>query len=751
LGAVSLVSNLISLKILTPEQNHSVLNLTPDFMLKTRLFPLLAPILLIPIAVYADEKPLKNALPLRDVALFSSGVGYFGRSGQIEGETRVPLTVKAPQIADLLKSLVLIDPKGGVKPVTYSLQDYLAARPRETDLNLGAAASPGAILQAFQGAQVRLEKPSGTVEGRILSVNSRQIKVDDSLMTVEQLTILTALGVQSVRLDDVTSFRLLDPLLDAKLRSSLETRAAALTQKLDDGARELMLNFAGKGRREVSAGYLLETPAWKTSYRLVLDEKTKPYLQGWAVVENTTDEDWQNIRLSLISGRPISFIQDLATPVYVSRPIVPPQIIGSARPQTFGEGFSENEQKLVNAPVSRDEDASQNEREDARKKRSMALEGRPVAPPRLTISPSILHQSGAANYIDGLSSSLGRARTKIGAGLQYDNDLAPGASGEERGELFEYAIAGATSIARGEAAMVPIVSGDIGGDAVSIVESPLQQTGEIPASNGFLLRNSSGLHLHGGPITVFAGGIYAGDALVSNLAPKDARLIAYARDLELVALQNEPKTDGNVAKISVKDGILQIRSNSTKERSWNFKNKSGALKPVLLQVPDEAGWKLSDPKQMDEKTAGAQRFRFGIKPGDTVFKAQWETQSFQTVAIFDADLSTLDYYARLGAISPALKAKLAEISVQKRRLNDLAAQRVLQEKALKDIEEDQTRIRGNLNVLQSTSALYKQYERKLGAQEDRVEKVRGEIERLRAAENDGRTDLKNSLEKLDLE
>ncbi|RYG72103.1 hypothetical protein EON80_04480, partial [bacterium] len=305
--------------------------------MKPRVPVVLGSFLLFTVPAFSAEKEISNALPLKDVALFSSGVGYFGRAGQIDSDTRVELRVKAPQISDLLKSLVLFDPKGAIKPVSYSITDWMGIRPLETDLAIGNNLTPGALLQGFQGAEVRLDKPGGAVQGRIMSFSMTTVPVGDKTISIEQITLLTALGIQTVRLDDVSSFKLLDPALDAKLAATLEKRAAALTKRLDDGARPVALNFGGKGVREVRAGYLLETPAWKTSYRLVLGPKAKPYLQGWAIVENTTDEDWKDVRLSLISGRPISYIQDLATPVYVSRPIVAPLIIGSPYPQTFGE------------------------------------------------------------------------------------------------------------------------------------------------------------------------------------------------------------------------------------------------------------------------------------------------------------------------------------------------------------------------------------------------------------------------------
>ncbi|HEX8465472.1 MAG TPA: hypothetical protein VF627_12720, partial [Abditibacterium sp.] len=549
-----------------------------------RLFPLLAPIVLVPTATFAQVRgnfsgasippppqmaprlvprsaaSPQNALPLREVALFSSGVGYFGRAGQISGEISVPLSVRAPQIADLLKSLVLFDPRGAVKPVTYSLQDYLSSRAAETDLELAGAATPGAILRAFQGAPVRLEKASGAIEGRILSVSSRTVKVENTFLDVEHLSLLTSLGVQSVRLDDVTSFRLLDPNLDLKLRTTLEKKAAALTSRLDDGARDVTLHFGGGGAREVRAGYLLETPAWKTSYRLVLDAKKKPYLQGWAIVENTTDDDWTNVRLSLISGRPISFIQDLAAPVYVSRPVVAPLILGSPRPQTFGQGFQPSGSNQIQSPVFDRNLAAQSE----------------AAPAAAPSNAPFLNSGGrgaggrgggfggggfgGAGFSSGGGGGFGGSSEEMARDAITQDALRGGtlsqAQGAEKGELFEYAIAGATTVPHGEAAMVPIVSTDIEGQAVTIAESTLRQ-GEIPTSNGFSLRNSSGLHLQGGPITVFSGGIYAGDALISNLAPKDGRLIAYARDMEVVAVQNNLKVDGNLVKVSIANGVLR--------------------------------------------------------------------------------------------------------------------------------------------------------------------------------------------------
>src|SRR5205085_1276822 len=73
------------------------------------------------------------------------------------------------------------------------------------------------------------------------------------------------------------------------------------------------------------------------SYRLVLakGKGDKPFLQGWAVVENPTDEDWRDVRMALVSGRPISFQMDLYQPLYVTRPVVEPELFASLRPVAY--------------------------------------------------------------------------------------------------------------------------------------------------------------------------------------------------------------------------------------------------------------------------------------------------------------------------------------------------------------------------------------------------------------------------------
>jgi hypothetical protein len=207
------------------------------------------------------------------------------------------------------------------------------------------------LLKRLRGTPVSVETTGQreTISGRIVGVEEREESAEDAAgrlraITVQTLTLLTDAGLVAVDLNRVRTLRLLDERLDREFREAL----GVLASGSDDQRRQLTLRFVGEAARRVQVGYVSEAPLWKMTYRLVLDDlvlndeengaeaNSKPYLQGWALVENTTDEDWEDVSLSLVSGRPISFIQDLYQPLYVPRPEVGPDVIASPYPQTHG-------------------------------------------------------------------------------------------------------------------------------------------------------------------------------------------------------------------------------------------------------------------------------------------------------------------------------------------------------------------------------------------------------------------------------
>ena len=120
-------------------------------------------------------------------------------------------------------------------------------------------------------------------------------------------------------LSEVRSVKLLE---DGTRRDINEfANATASTRRRD--AKTITVTSNGTGTREMVVSYTVAAPIWKTTYRVVLDEQGKPFFQGWAIIDNVGEEDWNSVQMSLVSGSPISFIQNLQKPLYRYRPIIP--------------------------------------------------------------------------------------------------------------------------------------------------------------------------------------------------------------------------------------------------------------------------------------------------------------------------------------------------------------------------------------------------------------------------------------------
>ena len=113
-------------------------------------------------------------------------------------------------------------------------------------------------------------------------------------------------------------------------------------------ARTIDLAMRGQGKRTVRVAYIVEVPVWKASYRLTLGADpaaARSGLQGWAVVENLSGQDWKDVELTLVSGRPVAFHQALYNAYYVTRPEVPVEIAGRLMPGIDRGGVTADQQR----------------------------------------------------------------------------------------------------------------------------------------------------------------------------------------------------------------------------------------------------------------------------------------------------------------------------------------------------------------------------------------------------------------------
>ncbi len=291
----------------------------------------------------ASRSESASKLPVTKVVLFNSGVGYFERQGDIEGDVRVDLSFPVQDINDMLKSMVVQDLGGGqVSAISFESQAPVDKTLRSFAIDLSKNPTFGQIMDQARGERVEVvlqqsnTTQPGTMSGAIIGIEKQKQQVGkDGIVESEFLNMWCAEGMRSVKLTDVQRVRFLNPVMESEFKKALDV----VTQAHDTQKKAVSLNFTGKGPRTVKVGYVVENPIWKTSYRLVLDKEKASFLQGWAVVENNTDEDWNSVGVNLVSGRPISFTMDLYQPLYVARPHVEPELFASLRPPTYSGGI----------------------------------------------------------------------------------------------------------------------------------------------------------------------------------------------------------------------------------------------------------------------------------------------------------------------------------------------------------------------------------------------------------------------------
>jgi hypothetical protein len=459
----------------------------------------------------------------------------------------------------------------------------------------------------------------------------------------------------------------------------------------------------------------------------VLDED-QARLQGWATVENATDEDWQNVDLTLVSGRPISFIMDLYTPLYVPRPTVVPELYASLRPPTYEGDLEADEDARKLAALdyvgSAERGAETKDAAMARQKARVARYMIEAPPPAPQVPGEALGLAGAAG-------------------------LASLASAEQVGEVFTYHIATPVTLRRQQSAMLPIVNDSIPAERTSIYNPAVQD--KFPLL-GLQLENSTGLTLMQGPITVYDGDTYAGDARLPDLSAKDKRLISYALDLDCEVKQESKAQPAKLVSVRIQKGTLIARSKYSQQTEYTLRNKSERKRTLLIERPIDVEWDLVEPAEPFEKARDVYRFRQVVEPQTTAkLLVRQERHGETHVALMDGGLDDIRFYLKSDVISPRVLEALGKVVSMRAELDRLIAEAGLRQNQIQAIESDQDRIRENMSRLNQTSELFVRYVNKLDEQETQMENLREQIAQLDQQQAAQRQSLQDYLLTLNIE
>jgi hypothetical protein len=634
-----------------------------------------------------DPTDAAARLPVRRVVLYKNGIGYFEHLGKVRGNEGITIDFNSAQLDDVLKSLTALDlGDGRVSGISYNSDAPVEQRLGALRLQLGDHATLAELFASLRGAPLELRAGERVVTGRLLGVERRIRGSGPTASPTDELTLVSDAGeIRTIELTPATSVKLAERDSADQLRSYL----ALLASTRAPDRRRMTIATVGSGERDLLVSYVSEVPIWKTTYRVVLSpDGAEPLLQGWAIVDNTTGEDWTNVDLSLVAGAPQSFIEHISQPYYARRPVVQPPPAALLTPQTHEATLSVAMGGVAGGVIG-------------------GLVGAPAAAPQLP------------------------DRGAIASRLQ---DLQASATARELTDLFEYHVSNPISIGRNESALVPIISSGVAVERVSLWNG---RVGVQPL-RALWLTNSSGLTLDGGSFTVLDGGTFAGEGPVDPLKPQEKRLLSYAVDLGMQIESRLGDERRQISRVVIQRGVVVEHREQRTRRVYTIRNNDTVDRIVVIEHPTRMGWTLLGGPQPVETSATAYRFRVPAPARQTTLLTVEEKQPlenrYDVASLTDERLTVL---VRDTGNGEGVKQALQPILAKKSEVAALAAQVAERRAEVQRVSEDEQRVRENLGALKGTSQepeAVKRYAAELTQHEDRIATLRreaGDLDRIR--------------------
>ncbi|MBP2295272.1 DUF4139 domain-containing protein [Azospirillum rugosum] len=687
---------------------------------------------------FAAEQPA-GGLALKRVLLSTGGVGYFEHEARVSGDAALTLEVRRDQVDDVLKSIVVYDDRGGVGTVDLAGQEPLETAFRELPFTPDDLASPTALLNALKGAEVRAAG-SRDLSGRLLSVTEEAVQLPNGVgvTTRHRVSLMTAEGLRQLVLEDTDSLRFADPRVQAQLDKAL----AAVADSAGKERRRLTIRMTAPkdnagAERTVRVAYVVGAPLWKATYRLTLPEvgagaKTGN-LQGWAVLENLSGDDWNGVELSVASGNPVTFRQALYSAYFVNRPEVPVEVLGRVLPTPDEGAIAADRMAKAEAPMPR------------------ARTGGGMAPPVAMAAP-MAPSPGA---------SMG-ADAPPPAPLQMPKPLPPNAAEPFAAEsseataqvLFRYPQP--VTLVNGGTLMMPIVARAVPAERLSLYQPGTQPRNPLAAlrltndSAAGSAAGGGGSGLPPGVLTLYetVGGApaYVGDARLAALPSGESRLLSFAVD-QAVTVDRSDQPSRTLSRASLADGVLQLTVTERQTTTYRIAGAVREDRSVIVEHPRRPGWDLVEPANAaPDTTANAYRLPVSVPAGKTATLAvALERPRVERIGLADLAPEQVLAYAASAELPAPVREALGKVAAlrttvaeKERRVADI-------EREQADIAKEQERLRQNLSTLPRDSDLFKRTIGKMGEQETRLDALSRDLGAARKEADAARAGLRDQV------
>ena len=626
---------------------------------------------------------LAQDLALKRVMLSSGGMGYFEYEANVEGDATLKLTVSLQQVDVVLKSLVVYDDKGGVGGLSLPGREPLAQAFKDLPFDQESLGSPSQLLATLKGAQVTVGG-SRAIAGRIVSVQEETVALgnDKGTTTRTRVTLFTGLGLQQFILEDAENLQ----FADAALRDKVAQALVAIQGNRAKDARTIDLSTRGTGKRTVRVAYIVEAPVWKASYRLTLGADptaARSALQGWATIENMSGQDWKDVELTLVSGRPVAFRQALYNAYYVTRPEVPVEVAGRLMPGIDRGGVEADQRNKGSAPAM---PAPAPYR--AQQERTMSPAAAPPPPPPVAAAAEQIEASDAATQV-----------------------------------IFKFPRA--VSVENGRTLSIPIIDRQVPALRMALYQGDTAARNPLSAIR---LTNDGESGLPPGIITLYerdkAGNVaYVGDARLSGFPVGETRLLAYALDEKITIERDVAQTD-RLATGTISGGVLKLSRIVRQTTTYRVRGPAKEPRQLIVVQRRLPGWTLTKPDAKGiDISEGSYRIPFTLPGGDqtqTLEVVQEQTQQ-QELRLVDGAADQIRVYAQAREFDAKTREALTKVLQLQQSVAEAQRRGAQVDAERQAIVQEQARLRENLARVPANSDLQRRYLATLDKQESDLE------------------------------
>ena len=729
-----------------------------------------------------------DGLKLDRVVLYRNGIGYFERVGEVDGDT-LTIKVRKDQVNDLLKSLTVVEKQSG-KAVSVSMP----LDPQSWANAALATLAPGRgnlaeVLDALRGSNVSLSTTEGTVTGRIVMVEELNDETPEpqpmrggmmppqGRTTDHRVTLIDGNEMKVVRLSKVRGITLKDGDLAMQLNRTLDASAGeGMFQQV-----AVSIRLAGASSHQLLVSYVVAAPMWKPTYRVVLpkDGKGKALLQAWAVVDNTSGEDWSDVSLGLTSGAPIAFRYDLHTPRDVDRSDLtesgvrkqasamvgettfeeapPPAAAAPAQPVSLSDRDGDG------VPDSYDEDDSGGDFK-ADKKSGKAKPK--ISASRASMGSGVGRAEAAA---DAPASPAGGGyyggkppEEQQRAQLDYDSlkrsTMAQARAASVAGQT-RFDIGDRVTVPEGTSTMVAIVNADVDGEETFLFRPGGAGIGyEQNPYRVVRFRNTTPFVLEPGPISIYSAGSFVGEGLSEAVGSGTSATIPFAVEPGILVTSTQKYDGDDMRLVKISRGVLEVEQFGRRSTTYTVKAQSIDDGYKLLVRHPKAGWnyELSTRPEGTEDLADAYLVPIDVAKGTregsvTVVE---QTPSRTQISIWDKPaLELLEKLVLYTDLTPEARTKLQPIIDKRRDIGKIDEQLDGLRRQRAELDQRANETRQNLEAIQKdpgAAALRTKLTKRLDEFSNDGNKLGRDIVELESKRMEKRIELEDLLQDLDL-